>query len=572
MGRRARLTWNIPTALVVGLETLFVYFHVRNDPDPYHSGFVYAQSIAVQNGLLPQINFLSPYGVVGPLINGLWLELTSDSLLSLLLLYGFITVVIGYLIQVNVRMFAPEILAKLLNFSWVITLATAMPWPSILTTLFTLSAVTILLKFHSDTRSDSFKNHLFLIPMVALLYAAVLSRIHLVITPVLISLVILCYRKNFSGAFIRNWFAINLTTFGFVIFGLHSFKMLSGFIDQVIVWPLTQFESPPINASFMASFIWFPISLLIVYIFTKFAVKSQVSTNRIYSNISVFLIIFFFFFIYLLSVHDYGSANINTLKTSAGFLSNLSVNLQFILGYSSISYLSLGFLFFVKRSRGKVRLVLSNLDLTSSLMIILVITGLIQLYPLHDNVHLWFVTPLFLGPTIFFIRLLSKRSLQIFRALALLLCCFIPIQSVAFFHFLSERRVPLTSYELRGMYAEDYVQINVDETMKLLNSKLTVRNLRNNCIASLYSTSNGKFHSIDGNFSANFFGNFVSSVPVVDPISQEPTYLFECQINEEAIEEVRLQGWDIAFQRELIGRGGSPTSLYNVLFLNARNS
>jgi hypothetical protein len=187
-------------------------------------------------------------------------------------------------------------------------------------------------------------------------------------------------------------------------------------------------------------------------------------------------------------------------------------------------------------------------------------------FSLHDNVHLWFVTPLFLGPIIFFIRLLSKRSLQIFHGLAFLLCCFVPIQSVAFFHFLSERRVPLTSYELRGMFAEDYIQANVDETMKLLNSKLTVRDLRNICIASLYSTLNGKFHSIDGNISANFFGNFVSSVPVVDSNSQEPTYLFECQINEEGIEEVRLQGWDIAFQRELIDRDGSPPSLYNVLF------
>jgi len=238
-----------------------------------------------------------------------------------------------------------------------------------------------------------------------------------------------------------------------------------------------------------------------------------------------------------MSVHDYGSANVNTLKTSAGFILNLSVNLQSILGYSSIAYLILRFLFFIKRPREKVWLVLSSLDLTFSL---------------HDNVHLWFVTPLFLGPIIFFIRLLSKRSLQIFHGLAFLLCCFVPIQSVAFFHFLSERRVPLTSYELRGMFAEDYIQANVDETMKLLNSKLTVRDLRNICIASLYSTLNGKFHSIDGNISANFFGNFVSSVPVVDSNSQEPTYLFECQINEEGIEEVRLQGWDASYSVILI--------------------
>jgi hypothetical protein len=159
--------------------------------------------------------------------------------------------------------------------------------------LFTLSAVTILLKFHSYTRSESFKNHLFLIPVAALIFAAVLSRIHLIITPILISLVILCNRKNFSGPFIRNWFAINLSTFGFVIFGLHSFKILSGFIDQVIVWPLTQFESPPINASFIASFIWFPISLLIVFIFTKFAIKSRVSANCVYLSFFVVLIIFF---------------------------------------------------------------------------------------------------------------------------------------------------------------------------------------------------------------------------------------------------------------------------------------
>ena len=52
-----------------------------------------------------------------------------------------------------------------------------------------------------------------------------------------------------------------------------------------------------------------------------------------------------------MSVHDYGSANVNTLQTSAGFLLNLSVNLQFILGYGSIAYLILRFIFFYKKTK-----------------------------------------------------------------------------------------------------------------------------------------------------------------------------------------------------------------------------
>ena len=115
-----------------------MYFHICIDPGLYHSGFVYAQSIEVKNELFLNLNFFSPFGIAGTLLNGLWLGLTTDSPMSLLLLYGLITVVIGYLLQIDLRNCIPENLPKLIKLTWVATLATAMPWPSLLTTFFYL--------------------------------------------------------------------------------------------------------------------------------------------------------------------------------------------------------------------------------------------------------------------------------------------------------------------------------------------------------------------------------------------------------------------------------------------------
>jgi hypothetical protein len=102
--------------------------------------------------------------------------------------------------------------------------------------------------------------------------------------------------------------------------------------------------------------------------------------------------------------------------------------------------------------------------------------------------------------------------------------------------------------------------------MALLGDNLNGRVLRNNCIDSLFSVSNGKYVSIDGNFSSNSFGNFTDNVPVVDPNLSQPTFIFECRISVSRIQEILGEGSSIVFQYPELTNDQTTESSFNVLF------
>ena len=110
-------------------------------------------------------------------------------------------------------------------------------------------------------------------------------------------------------------------------------------------------------------------------------------------------------------------------------------------------------------------------------MYVLGFTGLIQLYPLHDNVHLWFVTPLLAVPAFYFLSITSMNRSIILQGVLIATLCLIPVQILEFYNFNTVPRVKLSSYELRGMSADNRFQVNVDRTMRLLNENLKRRDL-----------------------------------------------------------------------------------------------
>jgi hypothetical protein len=54
-----------------------------------------------------------------------------------------------------------------------------------------------------------------------------------------------------------------------------------------------------------------------------------------------------------------------------------------------------------------------------SLMVVVGSTGLAQLYPLHDNVHLWFAAPLLIIPAVFFSKDYLSKSNSVTLSLTL---------------------------------------------------------------------------------------------------------------------------------------------------------
>lgn len=554
--------------ILLTIQPICLFLFLRNDPDPFHSGFVYSQSLAVSDGLLPNKNFLSPYGAIGPLLNGLWLNTVNNSLLSLLLLYGLISIFSGYLMSREISRLTSPITGYLLSSVWILSLASAMPWPSILTTLLTLFSITLLIRNRHRASNDSPMKHLYLVPVVIFLDLAFLTRIHLGITPVLISIYILFRRKSLNPIFVKTWFGLQIVIGISIILLLGFLGVLKPFIEQVIVWPLTEFENPPINSSFLFSFIWFPAALTLILCLSWIVYSiNNASSSHFLRILSSLISLLCFYFLYYFSKHNFSDADVTTIKTLPGFIKNASVNMQFVLGHAAGTAAFLGLIFLVIKRNLRSKLLSSSVqEYEFLLMATLGVTGIIQLYPLHDNVHLWFVTPLLLVPAMYSIKLIVHNLYQYLKPLNVVLVTILLIQLISLANVLSVSRVPLKSSELQGMFASENYRNTTDRTMQLLAVHVTERNLRNNCKASLFSVAEKKYRSIDGNFSDNFFSLFAKSTPIVDPSTNIPEFVFECGIGPEKRENLISDGLRVVFEVPHFDEHSRNRKIYNVLF------
>ena len=565
-------TYGLITGIVLFLGLLKSFIFLRVDPDAQHSGFVYAQAIAVSNGLMPNKNFLSPYGVTGPLLNGLWLKLTTDSLFSLLLLYGIFTVITGYLIQRNTTRYAGKKIAILLNLSWVLSMGTTIPWPSILSTLLCLTSFTILLENVDKFKSSKKEPKLFLVPVVILLQISVLTRVQLILVPIVFSIYLICSMKKLNKLLIKFWLLVNLAT-GLTLLMILSFSgILPGYVDQAIIWPMTEFSHPPFNLSWWFSFVWFPLSSLVVIAMSYFGVvifkKQKVNLVIVYAAV----ISLIFSCLYLLSNTEFAGSNTDTLRTLPGLIKNASVNFQFIISYSSAMLFLAGALFYLINVRRILHFGTSRFfELEHFIFLIVGLTGISQLYPLRDNVHLWFISPLLIVSATYYFSSFRLTISPVNKSLVTILSCLVLIQLIALLRFALVDREPLKSYELRGLVSNTQFHLGIDKSMRLLDENVAKRELRNNCIDSLFSVSNGKYVSIDGNFSSNSFGNFTDVVPIVAATQTQPSYIFECRISKGRVQEIALQGWTIVFQSPTLVNEKPDENSFDVLFEKPRN-
>ena len=553
--------------LVYTVQIFTIYIFERIDPDSFHSGLVYAQSIAVSDGLLPNKNFLSPYGAFGPLINGAWLNLVNDSLFSLNLLYGIFIIISGYLVQRNLARYIDWKLALLANLTWVMTLASVIPWPSILANLLILIAFTILINKKDSILTNGTSTNYYLILVIALLDLAILTRVHLAITPVLITISIFIFRKSLNPDFIKKWFLYNI----FLLLFLSLFMLYNGFLfdwfHQVVIWPATAFETLPITVSYLFSLMWFPFSLIFIYILIRVNLLIIGSGSRLRSLLVTILNFTTFYSIYYISTRKYDASQTATFKTFPGFLKNSSENLQFLTNFSCGMLVLLGVIqSILKRSGNSPTGDKSTYFWERSLMVVVGLTGLAQLYPLHDNVHLWFAAPLLIIPAVFFSKDYLSKSNSVTLSLTLVLSSIFAFQLISAYDLFKVDRVRLMSYEQRGLLASRFYSSSVDKTLILLDRSVTGRELRNNCIQGIFAVSSGNYNSIDGNFTPNIYENFAESSPTVDLTSKQPKYILECNVTQEKILEMSKTIGQPIFKVLIQNFSDQSINTFNVLF------
>jgi len=554
----------IIAAPITFLEGLILYFHMRNDPEPYHSGFVYAQSVATSQGILPNRHFLSPYGITGSFLNGALFKIVEPTMLNLLLFYGLLTIIIGLILYRSIYKIIGHISAFSINLVWVLTFVTNIPWPSLLTTLLTISAFYLLNQIHLSADELTPGLRFRLITVALLLQLAILTRIHLMVATLLVSIIIFFFARRSVWS---KWIKYNLIIGGTFVAGLFIADLLPGYLEQVIVWPLTGFSSPPMTLGLYLSFFWFPFLSALIYFLHRVILKIAI----IQSHKKRFLSAIVLTVIVLCSVYSLASVNTSnappTIRSWLGFIAVLKSNFQVTLGFVT------AFIVFIYLCATCVRLLplefskrlKTNISSNQWFALAIGITALTQLFPLHDNVHIWFVTPLLVYAVIGFtnLQLISRRT-----SASILVMCSIMLsyQGHLFAKSAHIERVPLKSAELKGLYGtQDFAQV-VDRTMLEIDKIGSSRSLRNECASALYAISNQKFVSIDGNYIGNFFEIFTEYMPIVDPQKQEPSFIFQCNSSLEDEGKILKKNYKVQFKIPILPKGTDGAFLYNVLY------
>jgi hypothetical protein len=381
------------------------------------------------------------------------------------------------------------------------------------------------------------------------------------------SVYLVCRKKNLNKQVIRFWFVANLVVGSIFVGILTLLEILPAYLYQAIVWPLTEFSHPPLNLSWWFSFVWFPLSILLLLAMTYsgFAVlKSEQVHFRLLFVVMVFLTFSLF---HLTSRIEFSGSNTNTLRTLPGLLKNAAMYFEFIVCYSSAMVFLAGITFNSVLLWRNPKFGISKFFKPEHFMVMTMgLTGIFQLYPLKDNVHLWFASPLLIVSATYYLKLVLWDKSLFTRSLAVILSCLVIVQCIVLFRFALVDREPLSSYSLRGLISNSEFQLGIGKSMQLLDENLSGRVLRNNCVDSLFSVAKGKYVSIDGNFSSNSFGNFTDTVPVVDPSPLQPDYFFECRISNFRIQELVREGAIIVFQFPRAVDAGKSKGDYDVLF------
>jgi hypothetical protein len=497
--------------LIATQAILFSLFS-RLDPDTYHDGFIYGPAIAVADGLLPHRDVFAQYGPVSPIIQGVWLKLTSPTIFSLKILNGiFVLLICLVLVHVLKRRIKYE-LAQLFALAWLSWFAASMPWPSIITTLFTLTALSVLL---NDGKIKNIEIHFSAFLLTLAIFTRIQSILFLVpLIPIYIIEKDVNRRKFFKRYLLSVLFFL---TVGVLL--LSAFGMMSGYWIQSIEWSSAAYSSVEISKSFISSFIWFPVSLLIFLLLLSLSEKMRVNRKAYFP--------FFLFLACMLTYIDHQELNGHvSLANFKVLIIYAARSFMHFTGYATATavIVLLGYLIFSK-ALGR------QFNFYSFLSVSWGVLALSQLWPLHDDIHVWFIAPLLLTATVFATPSEWNFYSKYYVTISLLICSSILANVTHNYSYMKQDRVSYQSFGLRGMYGSPEKVALVDATVMALEKASKSGPFRNLCTHGYYSVVKGEYGVTDGRFAGNSRVEYVDWYPTFSSNLGEPSFYFYCGLS-----------------------------------------
>ena len=518
---------SVPTNIFLFISFLFYFTRFSSlDPEVHHDGVMTAAAIAVSEGRLPNRDVFAQYGPLAPLMQGLWIHFTEPSLISLRNFTAILLAATAILVVILLSRFTNKFMAFLIAATWAISypffiLPVNLPWSSVITTLFSLLILLLVLSALSMTRATPIF-YLMTITASCLACISIFSRIHMALTVLSLAFFSTCFQeKKLKSVYLKIWAITSLVTLIGIIALMSAVGALSPYLNQSILWASKRYvgnEGLLGKAQLMELLLLllFPVLSSTFYIADKFL---KAKSYSLFSRISITLLILAIAPISMIQVAH--KSYLNPKYAAVSF----SQNYTNLIGYLTATFLVYLFVrALVQKSFTPLRLAVG----------IFGISILSQLYPLHDILHLYWVTPVLIVVTAVWID--TDRNILDDSKIKTLKIILIPLLSVNLIlsaHNLSISRVDYEAnsvlYGMKGI--PDKVR-SIQKTIDAVNFAAKLGDIEFNCMDGMYAVSGGRYLPSGS--------NFVNWGPKSE-INYETKYILACNLSNSEVNKISKQ-------------------------------
>jgi hypothetical protein len=376
---------------IFGIFLVLPLLNSRLDPDIHHDGIMYTAALGASNGLIPNRDFFAQYGFGTPYLQGLWMHLTSDSLLSLRIFTALQLALVALLLFFACQKFLSGLLSFLIAFGWIVQLSARIPWASILVTIVSLSVFLLLFSnAHPKTYLTSVASRVFIAGFVSALGVTFRFQNILLFFMIIVAIYLFESDRKILIPLCLGFFMFCTL---FVLFAV-KIGFLTSMINQTVVWPSKFYSAPALTKSFITDTLWFPAIFFIVtsIVILLSNISRDASPHKLRLTQMFLVFTFTLFSFAALSQTRDGYLSLRNPKI---LLMDGTSKFVGFLGFWSASACALLFLCIIyKRFFAS-----SSFPFIENKWVWIAFCGfatLPQLYPLHDQVHLWYITPILL--------------------------------------------------------------------------------------------------------------------------------------------------------------------------------
>ena len=519
------------------LTIIFTQFPILSiiyswEPDPHHDGVMFAAAVAVSQGGLPNRDAFAQYGPVTPLLQGVWLSLTSPTVLNMRRLSVIFIVAVSVLMYYLLKKVVSRSHAFLLNAAWVFTGPFGLPWSSLVTTALSLALIALIGSATSPGRSTR-KQAIYLSIAGVICAIGIFTRIHFILIALSVFL-FLKFRSSLLNRSGLNYFDISfLLSLVSIVSIMGYLKLLNPYIQQCIIWAFGRYSTAPeLSKSLLIDFLWIPTIasvFLTMLVLIGFSGKSQSLIGKTFS------------FLLILSVALTSILTSRLTRTGEPTPRNPRILLidgsqKFLygVGYSAITFLViLTIYFFVKQKKS-----LQNYPPA----VWIAVAALGQLYPFFDPHHVWFISPILIVAVVTLADLCKFPYQELIQSGLRPLLTIIVIALLAQLGLnASQSRYHYSSPQMLGMSSIWRSADETDRTLLALNRSAIPDSVHFDCADGLFAVANGKYLA-----SSPMFVTWGPSIKNTTKARQ----LFACYLDDKQIKDYLKGGYEIVFKEQ----------------------